>query len=109
MEGRKGSADRKRTKAVESRDEGMAVAAFPLQPFSSMMQDSLHGVLPYPIKIPVQVGFCKKKKKKKSLIILKGKKRRPCQWAGETYLASFGDRKEYHNLTAYKVKVKVAQ
>ena len=65
MEGRKGSADRKRTKAVESRDEGMAVAAFPLQPFSSMMQYSLHGVLPYPIKIPVQVGFCKKKKKKK--------------------------------------------
>lgn len=48
---------RKRTKAVESRDEGMAMAAFPLQPFSSMMQDSLHGVLPYPIKIPVQVGF----------------------------------------------------
>ena len=42
------------------------------------------------------------------MIILKGKKKRqPCQWAGETYLASFGDRKEYHKLTAYKVKVKV--
>ena len=50
---------RKRTKAVESRDEGMAMAAFPLQPFSSMMQDSLHS-LPYTIKIPVQVGFYKK-------------------------------------------------
>ena len=48
---------RKRTKAVGSRDEGMAVAAFPLQPFSSMMQESLHGVLLSPIKIPVQVGF----------------------------------------------------